>query len=123
MLVEDEVSCVTCTLGEEGDTEHLFFSCPFAQQRWQKLGIALGTTQSLIGRVASARSQQQRPFFMGDKSDRHLGDLEMRNRKVFDNERYCAARFSDFKSQCRLQSERFKKDGRTSFFVWLDAFS
>jgi len=32
MLAEEEVNCVMCNPGEEEDIDHLFFSCPFAQQ-------------------------------------------------------------------------------------------
>ena len=49
---------------------------------------------------------------------------KMRNRKIFDNDRISLASwFVNFKAQCRLQSVRFKDDLRSSFCVWLDAFS
>lgn len=32
--------CVMCSLGEQETTEHLFFSCPFAQDCWMRMGIS-----------------------------------------------------------------------------------
>jgi len=64
MLAEEEVNCVMCNLGEEEDIGHLFFSCPFAQQCWQKLNVTWDNTQNLATRVSAARSQYPGPFFM-----------------------------------------------------------
>jgi hypothetical protein len=124
MLAEEEVNCIMCNLGEEEDIDHLFFSCPFAQQCWQKLNVTWDNTQNLATRVSAARSQYPGPFFMEISLIASWEIWKLRNRKVFDNvsPRF-ATWFSNFKNQCRLQSERFKVDDRSSFCVWIDAFS
>jgi len=124
LLGEDEVACVMCTAGLEEDIDHLFFQCLFAQQCWQKVNVTWNNMQSLPTRVAVARSQSNTGFFMEVVLIAACEIWKMRNRKIFDNDRISLASwFVNFKAQCRLQSVRFKDDLRSSFCVWLDAFS
>jgi hypothetical protein len=121
---EDEPYCVTCNDGADEDIEHLFFTCSFARNCWEKINIEWNLSLSLHPRIAHARQQQNTPFFMEIVIVASWEIWKARNDKIFRNRPvHVGTWFSNFKNQCRLQSLRFRDDLRSAFCFWLDAYS
>lgn len=121
---EENAHCVTCDAGIEEDIDHLFFSCEFAKSCWEKIGFHWNMNLSLYPRVAHARQQHNLPFFMEALIIAGWEIWKICNNKVFRNGPVqVSIWFRNFKRQCLLQSLRFSDDLRSSFCVWLDAFS
>lgn len=125
MKVQDEeIFCVLCNERAEEDLDDLFFNCPFARRCWEKIGIQWNTHLSMFSRLAHTRQQQNVPFFMEAVIIAAWEIWKIRNDKIFKNGRVqLGTWFSNFRNQCLLQSLRFSDDLRSSFCVWLDAFS
>jgi hypothetical protein len=124
MAVQDGVVCVMCSTGQHETIEHLFFDCPFAQSCWQRLGITWDASLQIFERLMQARSTHAIPCFIEVTMLAAWELWKVRNDKVFHRRDPNFARWlGNFKSQCLLQSCRFKADLRSSFCVWLDAFS
>jgi hypothetical protein len=61
---QDDLYCVLCNANIEEDIEHLFFSCPFAQQCWSTLSFSWDTTLPLQERFLKEKKAQGLSFFM-----------------------------------------------------------
>jgi hypothetical protein len=121
---EANAHCVLCTAGIDEDLDHLFFNCVFSRSCWEKIGIQWNTNLSLHSRISHARQQQNVPFFMEIVTLAAWEIWKIRNDKIFRNgSAHVNIWFRNFKSQCLLQSLRFKPDLRSGFCFWLDAFS
>jgi hypothetical protein len=122
--VQSSPICVMCNLGELETIEHLFFDCPFAQECWSTIGITWDESLQLFDRLTQARSSHVIPFFAEAALIAAWELWKLRNDKVFQRRDPSPGLWlSNFKSQCLLQSVRLKDDLRSSFCVWLDAFS
>jgi hypothetical protein len=122
--IQDGPNCVMCNTGDLETIDHLLFQCPFAQDCWARIGITWDTSLQLLDRVAQARTVHNIPFFTEAALIAAWELWKMRNDKVFQrHEPSPAAWLATFKNQCFLQSVRFKDELRSSFCVWLDAFS
>lgn len=122
--IQDSPVCVMCDSGELETIEHLFFDCIFAQECWLKLGITWNSALELFDRFMQARSSHTTPFFAEVVMIAAWELWKLRNDRVFNRQDPTLVFwFSNFKSQCLLQPVRFKDDLRSSFYVWLDAFS
>jgi hypothetical protein len=122
--VQDGTTCVMCSNGDIETIEHLFFSCPFAESCWDKIGVQWNQALHLHDRLAEARNVHNIPCFTEMAMTAAWELWKVRNDKVFQRQAPSLDRwFNNFKSQCLLQSVRFKEGLRLSFCVWLDAFS
>jgi retron-type reverse transcriptase len=122
--VQGTTTCVMCTSGSLETLHHLFFECPFAQQCWSRIDISWDNSLELLDRFMHARARHLIPFFTEATFIVAWELWKIRNDKVFARrDPTIALWWSNFKSQCLLQSVRFKDDLRSSFCVWLDAFS
>jgi hypothetical protein len=124
MNVQDGTVCIMCTTGEQETIEHLFFDCPFAQSCWARIGVNWDSTIQLLDRLTQARTSHTIPCFTETVFIAAWELWKVRNDKVFQRHDPTLSRWlENFKSQCLLQLVRFKVDMRSSFCVWLDAFS
>jgi hypothetical protein len=122
--VQGGQNCVMCNTGALETIEHLFFDCPFAKECWATIGITWDESLQLQERLFQARSVHTFPCFTEAALIAAWELWKLRNDKVFQRrDPSPAVWLIKFKSQCNLQSVRFKDDLRTSFCVWLDAFS
>ncbi|KAJ1255822.1 hypothetical protein BS78_K154600 [Paspalum vaginatum] len=112
-----------CSSGEE-TIDHLFFECQFAQNCWAAIGVSWDTDIPLLDRVSHARTIHAVPMFIEVVLIAAWEIWKARNDKVFRQHSHNPSTWlNNFVSQCTLQSMRFTEDARTSFCVWLDAFS
>jgi hypothetical protein len=124
MQVQGTQACVLCDMGSLETLEHLFFDCPFAKECWQKIGVNWDTTLSLPDRFHHGQSTHNIPCFTEVTLIAAWELWKVRNDKIFQRrDPSLILWFVNFKSQCLLQSVRFKVDLRSTFCVWLDAFS
>jgi len=108
--------CVMCAAGSLETIEHLFFECSFAQDCWSKLEINWDLSLNPLDRFIQARSAHQLPFFTEATLIAAWELWKVRNDKVFARrDPTLALWWSNFKSQCLIQSVRFKDDLRSSF--------
>lgn len=122
--IQDDTLCVMCDTGSEEDIEHLFFECPFAGQCWNHIAFVWDNSLPLVQRFAKARDEHDLEFFMEASLIAAWELWKLRNDKIFHRGTPTfAAWIANFKNQCNLQSVRFREDLRSSFCVWLDAFS
>ena len=122
--IQGTPTCVMCAAGSLETIEHLFFECSFAQDCWSKLEINWDLSVNPLDRFIQARSAHQLPFFTEATLIAAWELWKVRNDKVFARrDPTLALWWSNFKSQCLIQSVRFKDDLRSSFCAWLDAFS
>jgi hypothetical protein len=121
---QDDLYCVLCNASIEEDIEHLFFSCPFAQQCWSALSFSWDTTLPLQERFLKEKEAQGLPFFTEAALIGAWELWKLRNDKIFQRRDPTPVLWlANFKNQCFAQSVRFKDDLRSSFCFWLDAFS
>ena len=113
-----------CTTGADETIEHLFFNYPFADQCWAKININWDLTLNLEDRLLQGMQNNGLEFFMEASMIATWEIWKIRNDKIFNRGNPSINRwFCNFKSQCLLQSIRFKADLRSAFCYWLDAFS
>lgn len=120
---QDDVLCVLCNRHEEENIDHLLFSCLFAKACWDVIQFDWDTSLHLHDRLVQAGAMQL-PFYAEVVMIAAWELWKLHNDKVFRG-RIPSVNlwFSNFKSQCLLQSIRLKVDLRSSFYVWLDVFS
>ena len=86
--------------------------------------LQLGTPLPLPERFIRARDVHGLEFFTEASIIADWELWKLRNDKVFQRrDPNPSLWLSNFNNQCFLQSVRFKDDLRSSFCVWLDAFS
>jgi hypothetical protein len=116
--IQDSPVCVMCTTGELETIEHLFFEWPFAQECWSMIGVSWEASLQLLDRLIQARSLHNIPCFTEVALIAAWELWKVRNDKIFQrHDPLPATWLSNFKSQCLLQSVRFKVDLRLSFCV------
>jgi hypothetical protein len=122
--IQGDVLCVLCNTGMEEDIDHLFFECPFAMQCWNSINFSCDINLPFLERLSTASNVHNLPFFTEATLIAAWELWKLRNDKVFQRRDPTPALWLvNFKSQCILQSVRFKEDLRSSFCIWLDAFS
>jgi hypothetical protein len=122
--IQGDAICVMCTSGDEETIDHLFFECEFAKDCWATIHIDWDASLPLLDRYTQARQAHNIPFFTEATLTAAWELWKLRNDKVFQRRDPTPNIWlSNFKAQCSLQSVRFKDDLRSSFCVWLDAFS
>jgi hypothetical protein len=122
--VQDDVICVMCNSWEEETIDHLFFNCDFAKECWASIKIEWDMSLPLLDRYTQARHTHAIPFFTEATLIAAWELWKVRNDKIFRRrDPSPSIWFSNFKYQCNLQSVCFKDVLRSSFCVWLDAFS
>jgi hypothetical protein len=120
----DDDHCVMCSLREDGTIEHLFFTCSFAVQCWNRLNFTWDLSLNLEDRLSQARQYSGLQFFTEAAMIAAWELWKIRNDKIFNRSTPSQDRwFYNFKNQCMLQSARFKADLRSAFCFWLDAFT
>lgn len=120
---EDE-ACVLCDSGATEDLEHLFFTCNFARQCWQRLQIDWNINIDIFQRMAQSKQNSNLPFFMELVLIAAWEIWRSRNDKIFwDKVPSFNVWLVNLKSQCSIQSVRFRGVLRSSFCAWLDAFN
>jgi hypothetical protein len=119
-----DLLCVMCNEGEQETIDHLFFACPFAKACWAAINFAWDDTADILDRLILGGAEHPLPFFSEAAMVAAWELWKLRNDKVFQRRNPSLQLWlSNFKNQCYLQSLRFKDDARSSFCVWLDAFS
>lgn len=63
--------CVLCQLATEETLEHLFLSCPFASECWNKIGVTVQTQHNIFRAIQSIR-RQTHPQFFYDSYNSHV---------------------------------------------------
>lgn len=122
--VQDDALCIMCASGHEETIHHLFFECSFAKECWAKIQFQWDDLLPLMDRLMQAPMAQTLPFYTEATLIAAWELWKLRNDKVFQcREPTPNIWFSNFKSQCLLQSVRCIENIRSSFCVWLDAFS
>jgi hypothetical protein len=122
--IQDDSLCVMCDRDEEETIDHLFFECPFARECWVTIHFDWDVSVQLNDRLTEARLASHLPFFTEAALIAAWELWKLRNDRVFHRRDPSPSLWlSNFKSQCLLQSVRCKEDLRSSFGVWLDAFS
>lgn len=97
--VHDDDICVMCNTGEEETIEHLFFSCPFAVQCWNKLNFTWDLSLGLKDRLAQAKQDCGLAFFTEASMIAAWELWKIRNDKIFDRRESTQDRwFCNFKS-------------------------
>ena len=116
--------CVMGDSGEEETIDHLLFECTFAKECWATIHINWDTSLPLLDRYTQARGAHNIPFFTEATLIAAWELWKVRNDKIFQRRDPAPTIWlSNFKNQCKLQFVRFKDDLRSTFCVWLDAFS
>ena len=120
----DDTLCIMCDSGAEETIDHLFFECSFAQECWAAIHFEWDDLLQLNDRLTQARTTNNLPFFTEAALIAAWELWKLRNDKVFQRRNPSLSLWlANFKSQCLLQSIRCKEDLRSSFCVWLAAFS
>jgi hypothetical protein len=60
----EDYNCILCTNQVEEIVEHLFISCPFAQDCWRLLNLNVDHRIGPFPNLESLRNQLSCPFFM-----------------------------------------------------------
>ena len=60
----DSYNCEICLTGEEETVQHLFWSCPFAQQCWGILNLQMIQAGQTVDNVLAIKGQMNSQFFM-----------------------------------------------------------
>lgn len=60
----DSYDCELCTQGIEETTEHLFLHCPFAQQCWGLINLAVSSNSGTIDNINALKDHISSQFFM-----------------------------------------------------------
>lgn len=60
----DSYDCELCNQGIKETTEHLLLHCPFAQQCWGLIGLAVSTSSDILDNFNALRDQIHSLFFM-----------------------------------------------------------
>ena len=122
--VQGGQTCIMCNSSELETIDHLFFSCPFAKECWQKIGVIWNDSTELLDRIALAQNHNGMPWFMEIILIAAWELWKVRNDKVFQKRDPSTDRwFCNFKNQCFLNSVRFRDDLRLLFCFWLDVCS
>jgi hypothetical protein len=113
-----------CSASIEEDIEHLFFSCPFAQQCWSIINFSWDLALPLQECFMKEKELQGLPFFTEAALIGAWELWKLRNDKIFQRrDPTIVTWLANFKNQCFAQAVRFKDDLRSSFYFWLDAYS
>jgi hypothetical protein len=121
---QDTDICIMCIDGMEETIEHLFFDCTFARECWSMINFQWDTSLNLWDRLMHAGTVHNLPFFVEAGLIASWELWKLCNDKVFHRRDPTPSMWlHNFKNQCILQCVRFKDDLRSSFCVWLDAFS
>jgi hypothetical protein len=102
----------------------MFFTCAFASRCWEALNIQWNEQLGLLPRLTQARANSNLPFFVDLVMIASWEIWKMGNGKIFHGKNpNFNTWLANFKNQCNLELLRFRGDLRSSFCVWLDAFS
>jgi hypothetical protein len=63
-MVDNNYACMLCQNPPEETVEHLFFTCPFSQQCWARLGVSWPASGNRITLLHEGRDRWRRPLFM-----------------------------------------------------------
>lgn len=63
-VANNNYACLLCDSPPEETVEHLFFSCPFSQQCWRKLGFSWPNSNNRIQLIHGGRETWSGPMFM-----------------------------------------------------------
>ena len=120
-MVQPNAFCVLCNLDGLEDTDHLFFSCPFAVSCWNKLGIHWNLQLDTSDWVLQAAQLFHTAFFMDFFIMAAWEIWNIRNSKIFDNGSPSLQLWvRRFKEQGFLQLVRVKEDLCLAFIQFLE---
>jgi hypothetical protein len=77
-------SCLTCSSGMDETRNHLFFTCEFSAECWERLGVAWDTSRSADDMISDAKQTWNKPLFMEMMILGAWNIWKIRNRAYFD---------------------------------------
>jgi hypothetical protein len=122
-LEGNNYNCVLCSAQREETAFHLFFSCPFALECWQTIGIQWQLNAPFFQMMELARQDFNHHFFMEIFIIATWHIWKQRNGKIFEN---CQASIDSWKrnikEECSLQAQRMKASLKLHFLAWLEGW-
>ncbi|EEE52348.1 hypothetical protein OsJ_34391 [Oryza sativa Japonica Group] len=118
------VTCNICNLTTTEDYIHLFFSCPFAQQCWNCIGINWDLTLEFMNMIMTARRLFPQPFFMEVLGIGCWNIWNRRNDHIFNNVPINFSKWKlDFKEDFTRHMHRVKASDKPSWQSWINIIS
>jgi len=118
-IEDDNYNFVLCTAQREETIFHLFFSCPFALECWQAIGVQWQMGVPFFQMMELARQDFNHKFFMEVFIIATWHIWKQRNNLIFEN--YPASIISwerRFNEECTLQAHRMKASLKSPFLTW-----
>jgi len=120
-LEGNNYNCVLCLTQREEMAFHLFFSCPFALECWQQIGVQWQFGNPFFQMMEMARQDFNHTFFMEAFIIAAWHIWKQRNNLIFENCPVSTVSWKrNFKEECLLQAHRMKESLKAPFLVWSD---
>lgn len=108
--IQGGIQCVLCNSRDTEDMMHLFFTCPVAQQYWQKNGIQWDLQLDFMNMITSAHNQFPQSFFFEVLAFGCWHIWSRRNDQIFNNVVYSFDKWKlDFQQEFALHMHRAKE--------------
>ncbi len=103
---------------------HLFFSCPFAQQCLQQIGIQWNVNQEFLNMITSAQISFQHTFFFEVLAIGCWHIWSRRNDLIFNNVALSFDKWKDdFQKEFALHMHRARERDKTDWQSWIANFT
>lgn len=123
MALED-YNCVLCSLGCEETSFHLFFECPFSNERWESIPIFWNLNLRPLDMILQARSDFNSPIFREILITGCWIIWNTRNKVIFDNGQTNVDQWKrDFKQERGLVCTKAKPSKSLQISARRDSFS
>lgn len=117
-------TCNICNLTITKDYIHLFFSCSFAQQCWNYIGINWDLLLDFMNMIMTARRLFPQPFFMEVLRIGCWHIWNRRNDQIFNNVPINLSKWKvDFKEDFTRHMDRIKVSDKPSWHSWINIIS